>query len=124
MATAPSGARPCSSPSSGHLTAGSASPPQPAPPPPLPCPSRTPLATPPPAGGHASNIEADSKTPPRSPSGLPLLHDPRPPPGTLLDDEGFGVRLANGYAPSRKNKGAPRATLRIINDRQENDFYY
>jgi beta-xylosidase len=34
------------------------------------------------------------------------------------------VRLANGYIPSRQQKGTARATLRIVNDRQEIDFYY
>jgi xylan 1,4-beta-xylosidase len=35
-----------------------------------------------------------------------------------------GVRLANGYVPSRYQKGATRATLRVVNDRQEVDFYF
>jgi xylan 1,4-beta-xylosidase len=34
------------------------------------------------------------------------------------------VRLANNYIPSRYEKGAARATFRIVNDRQEIDFYY
>jgi len=34
------------------------------------------------------------------------------------------VRIANGYVPSRQQKGATRATLRIVNDNQEVDFYF
>ncbi len=32
--------------------------------------------------------------------------------------------MANGYVASRYHKGATRATLRIVNDNQEVDFYY
>ena|ERR1035438_7904009 len=42
----------------------------------------------------------------------------------LLDPEGIGVRIANGSIPSRRRQGATRATVRIVNDRQEIDFYY
>ena len=42
----------------------------------------------------------------------------------MLSPEGIGVRLANGYVPSRQGKGATRATFRVVNDRQEIDFYY
>ena len=38
--------------------------------------------------------------------------------------EAIGVRIANGYVPSHVEKGATRATLRVVNDRQEVDFYF
>lgn len=34
------------------------------------------------------------------------------------------MRIANGYVPGRQQKGATRATLRIVNDNQEVDFYF
>ncbi len=77
-----------------------------------------------PVGGHAYTIEVDVEVTPGCASGLLLFYSPEHATGILLDDEGIGVRLANGYVPSRKNKGATRATLRVVNDRQENDFYY
>jgi len=42
----------------------------------------------------------------------------------MLDSEGVGVRIANGYVPSHQQKSATRATLRVVNDRQEVDFYF
>jgi len=77
-----------------------------------------------PVGGHAYTIEIDVEVTPGCASGLLLFYDPQHATGIVLDDQGIGVRLANGYVPSRKNKGAARATLRVVNDRQECDFYY
>ena len=34
------------------------------------------------------------------------------------------MRLANGYVPSRQQKGATLATLRVVKDRQEVDYYF
>jgi beta-xylosidase len=69
-------------------------------------------------------VEVDCEITPGCASGLLLFYDPEHATGILLDGEGIGVRLANGYIPSRTQKGATRATLRIVNDRQEVDFYY
>jgi xylan 1,4-beta-xylosidase len=77
-----------------------------------------------PVGGHAYTIEMDIEVTPGCASGLLLFYDPLHATGILLDDDGIGVRIANGYVPSRKNKGATRATLRVVNDSQECDFYY
>jgi beta-xylosidase len=41
-----------------------------------------------------------------------------------LDEHGLGVRIANGFVPSRVHAGVKRAKLRVVNDRQEVDFYY
>jgi xylan 1,4-beta-xylosidase len=57
-------------------------------------------------------------------SGLLLFYNPEHATGILLDDAGIGVRIANGYVPSRAHQGATRAQFRLVNDRQEIDFYY
>ena len=77
-----------------------------------------------PVGAHSYTIEADVEITPGCASGLLLFYNPEHSAGLLLDDQGIGVRITNGYIPSRHHKGATRATLRIVNDRQEVDFYY
>jgi xylan 1,4-beta-xylosidase len=77
-----------------------------------------------PVGGHSYTVEIDVEADPGCESGLLLFYDPQHTTGILLSSEGIGVRLANGYIPSRQQKGTARATLRIVNDRQEIDFYY
>jgi beta-xylosidase len=77
-----------------------------------------------PVGGHSYTVEIDLEVTPECESGLLLFYDPNHAAGILLSPEGIGVRLANGYVPSRREKGATRATLRVVNDRQEIDFYY
>ena len=76
-----------------------------------------------PVGGHSYTVEIDVEVEPGCESGLLLFYNPEHATGILLDAEGIGVRLANGYIPSRHQKGATRATLRVVNDRQEVDFY-
>jgi xylan 1,4-beta-xylosidase len=44
--------------------------------------------------------------------------------GIVLSPEDIGVHVANGYIPSRREKDATRASLRIVNDSQEIDFYH
>jgi beta-xylosidase len=41
-----------------------------------------------------------------------------------LDAEGISVRLPNDSVHTHQEKGAARATIRIVNDRQEVDFYF
>ena len=77
-----------------------------------------------PVGAHSYTIEADIEVTPGCASGLLLFYSPEHSTGILLDDAGVGVRIANGFVPSRYAKGATRATLRVVNDRQEIDFYY
>ena len=77
-----------------------------------------------PVGGHSYTIEMDIEVTPGCSSGLMLFYSPEHATGILLDDEGIGVRLANNYVPGRAHKGAARATLRVVNDDQEVDFYY
>ena len=75
-------------------------------------------------GGHAYTVEIDVEVEPGCESGLLLFYNPDHAAGILLDGDGIGARLASGYIPSRQHKGATRATLRIVNDRQEVDFYF
>jgi len=77
-----------------------------------------------PVGGHSYTVEIDCEISQGCASGLLLFYDPQHAAGILLDAEGIGVRLANGYVPGRVHQGATRATLRVVNDRQEIDFYY
>ena len=77
-----------------------------------------------PVGGHSYTVEADIEISPGCESGLMLFYDPLHATGIVLDAEGIGVRLPNNYIASRNDPGATRATLRIVNDRQEIDFYY
>jgi xylan 1,4-beta-xylosidase len=75
-------------------------------------------------GGHSYTVEIDVEIEAGCESGLLLFYNADHATGISLDSEGVGVRLANGYVPSRHQKGATRATLRIVNDRQEVDFYF
>jgi len=77
-----------------------------------------------PVGGHSYTVEVDCEISAGCASGLLLFYDPEHATGILLDADGIGARIANGYVPSRQHQGATRATLRIVNDRQEIDFYY
>ena len=74
-------------------------------------------------GGHSYMVEVDVEAEPGCEAGLLLFYDPEHATGILLGPEGIGVRLANGYVPGRLAK-ATRATLRVVNDEQEVDFYY
>jgi xylan 1,4-beta-xylosidase len=75
-------------------------------------------------GGHSYTVEIDVEIEPGCESGLLLFYSPDHAAGILLDGDGISVRIANGYIPTRQQKGATRATLRVVNDRQEVDFYF
>jgi xylan 1,4-beta-xylosidase len=77
-----------------------------------------------PVGGRSYTIEMDIEVTPGCASGLLLFYNPEHATGILLDDAGIGVRIASGYVPSRARQGATRAQFRLVNDRQEIDFYY
>jgi xylan 1,4-beta-xylosidase len=77
-----------------------------------------------PVGGHSYTVEIDAEVDSGCECGLLLFYDPQHTTGILIGPEGLGVRLANGYVPSRQQKGATRATLRVVNDNQEVDFYF
>jgi len=75
-------------------------------------------------GGHSYTVEIDVEIEPGCESGLLLFYNPDHAAGILLNSDGIAPRLANAYVPSHYEKGATRATLRIVNDREEVDFYF
>jgi len=77
-----------------------------------------------PVGGHSYTVEVDVEIEPGCSSGLMLLYNPEHATGLDINAEGIGARLANNSVHGSGNKGATRATLRIVNDRQEIDFYF
>jgi len=75
-------------------------------------------------GAHSYTVEVELEADPGCESGLVLFYDPQHATGLILDSQGVAVRMANGYHERRELKGVTRATLRVVNDRQELDFYY
>jgi xylan 1,4-beta-xylosidase len=75
-------------------------------------------------GGHSYTVEADVEVEPGCESGLMLFYNPEHATGISLGPEGIDARLANNLIQTYQEKGATRATLRIVNDRQEVDFYF
>ena len=77
-----------------------------------------------PVGGHSYTIEIDVEIELGCEAGLFLFYNPEHATGITLGPEGIGVRIANGFAPASREPRSTRATLRIVNDRQEVDFYF
>jgi xylan 1,4-beta-xylosidase len=77
-----------------------------------------------PVGGHSYTVEVDVEVEPGCEAGLLLFYNTEHATGITLGPEGISVRLANGYTPSHSEIKSTRATLRVVNDRQEVDFYY
>ena len=77
-----------------------------------------------PVGGHSYTIDIDVQVEPGCTAGLHLFYDPQHSTGITISPDGISARNANNSAGSNREKGATRATLRIVNDRQEIDFYY
>ncbi len=75
-------------------------------------------------GGHSYTVEIDVEVTPDCESGLLLFYDPGHVTGIMVTPQGIVVKNPNGSLKNRVDKGATRATLRIVNDRQEVDFYY
>lgn len=75
-------------------------------------------------GGHSYTVEVDVEIDAGCEAGLLLFYNPDHVTGIILDQEGIGVRIPNNSAHSSQLKGTTRATLRIVNDRQELDFYF
>jgi len=75
-------------------------------------------------GGHSYTVEVDVEVEPGCESGLLLFYNPEHAAGIELSPKGISARLATGSTHSYQEKGATRATLRIVNDRQEVDFYF
>jgi beta-xylosidase len=77
-----------------------------------------------PVGGHSYTVEVDVEMEQDCVAGLLLFYNLEHSTGITLSPEGIGARLASGSTHSHLEKGATRATFRIVNDRQEIDFYY
>jgi xylan 1,4-beta-xylosidase len=76
-------------------------------------------------GGHAYTVEVDVEIDPGCTAGLLLFYNPEHGTGIQIGaDNGIFTRAPTGSIHSRQEKGATRATLRIVNDRNEIDFYY
>jgi xylan 1,4-beta-xylosidase len=80
------------------------------------------LATP--VGGHSYTVEVDVEADPGCTAGLVLFYNPDHGTGIQVSPDGIFTRSTTGSVHSRQERGATRATLRIVNDRQEVDFYY
>ena len=77
-----------------------------------------------PVGGHSYTIEIDIEVSPECTSGLLLFYNPSFYSGLVLTPDGISVKVADGGLWGHTGKGTTRATFRIVNDRQEVDFYY
>jgi xylan 1,4-beta-xylosidase len=82
-----------------------------------------------PVGGHSYTVEVDVEIEPGCEAGLLLFYDPGHATGITLGPRGLSIRLGNGFTPThpldQSNLAqAKRATFRIVNDRQEIDFYF
>jgi xylan 1,4-beta-xylosidase len=77
-----------------------------------------------PVGGHSYTIEADVEIEQDCTAGLLLYYNPEHSTGITLCSKGISAQLANGSTQSYQATGTTRVTLRIVNDRQEIDFYY
>jgi xylan 1,4-beta-xylosidase len=80
------------------------------------------LATP--VGGHSYTVEVDVEIEPGCEAGLLLSYNPEHACGITLSSDGLKIRMANGLVMPEASSGMTRATLRIVNDDQEIDFYY
>jgi xylan 1,4-beta-xylosidase len=77
-----------------------------------------------PVGGHSYTIEVDVEVEAGCEAGLILFYNPEHATGITLTSTGVNVRIANDLTFSHQDSGSSRATLRIVNDRQEIDFYF
>jgi xylan 1,4-beta-xylosidase len=77
-----------------------------------------------PVGGHSYTIEVDVEIEPGCEAGLLLFYNPEHATGITLGPKGIGVRVGNGLTFTHPEDQTSRATLRIVNDRQEIDFYF
>jgi beta-xylosidase len=75
-------------------------------------------------GGHSYSVEMDIEVEPGCQAGLLLFYDPSHSTGIHITRQGIDVTIPNGSTKNRVAAGATRATFRVVNDRQEIDFYY
>jgi xylan 1,4-beta-xylosidase len=77
-----------------------------------------------PVGGHSYTVEVDVEVSEGCESGLLLFYNPSFYAGVLITKNGIRAKVADGGLWGSTETGCTRATLRIVNDRQELDFYY
>ena len=75
-------------------------------------------------GGHSYTVETDVEITAGCVAGLMLFYNPEHAAGIVLGPDGLAVRMPTGSMKARTKTSVRRATLRIVNDRQEADFYY
>jgi len=75
-------------------------------------------------GGHSYTVEVDVEIEPGCEAGLLLFYNPEHAAGITLSSKGINVLVANGLIFRGDGKPVMRATLRIVNDDQELDFYF
>jgi len=75
-------------------------------------------------GGHSYTVEIDIEVSPGCEAGLMLFYDPNHVAGILITPGGIEIKIPNGSVKNRTEKSATRTTFRVVNDRQEVDFYY
>jgi xylan 1,4-beta-xylosidase len=76
-----------------------------------------------PVGGHSYTVEVEVEVEMGCEAGLLLFYNPEHATGITLSSKGIHVRVGNGLTFDHSNS-TTRATLRIVNDRQEIDFYF
>jgi beta-xylosidase len=77
-----------------------------------------------PVGGHSYTVEIDLEVTPDCEAGLMLFYSPGHCTGITLAPEGPEVMVPTGGFKKVNAEAITRATLRVVNDRQEIDFYY
>jgi xylan 1,4-beta-xylosidase len=75
-------------------------------------------------GGHSYTVEVDVEIEPGCEAGLLLFYNSEHAAGITLSPKGVNVSIANGLVFRTEEKTIRRATLRIVNDDQELDFYF
>jgi beta-xylosidase len=77
-----------------------------------------------PVGGHSYTIEIDIEATPECEAGLLLFYNPEHYTGIHVGPNGIAIKIPSGSSRNPGVKEVKRATFRIVNDRQEVDFYY
>lgn len=77
-----------------------------------------------PVSGHSYTVEVDAEVTDGCEAGLLLFYNPAYFAGIVLTPEGIRVKVADGGPWGNAEKGARRAKLRVVNNREEVDFYY
>jgi xylan 1,4-beta-xylosidase len=75
-------------------------------------------------GGHSYTVEADIEVESGCEAGLVLFYNPQYATGLVLRSGSISLKPLTGFGSGRAATGVSRAILRIVNDRQEVDFYY